>query len=445
MGPLTPLVEAETAPPETGWRALRRLRGSTLIRTSATYVGSNVLNRSIPFLLLPVLTRYLSPEDLGTVAMFALAVSLVVPLVGLNTEGAIGRQYFERDSIDLPNYIANCGYILIATTAAVSLAVLALGRWLGPLLAIPTGWLPVVISLAVGKFITSAVLTLWQVRNRARAYATFSFVQVVLGVGLSLYLVVALRQGWRGRVLGDAAGVAVMAVVGLAILIRGRWIRPGLDRLHLGHALRFGGGLVPHSYGAILIAATDRLLLAHLVGLGPTGLYAVGAQVAMVIGVLEHSFNQAWSPWLMAVLKRNDPRELRRVARLTRIYNIVIVALALALAAVAPWVLGFLVGPQFRGAAAFILWLALGNAFSGMYKMVVNQVFFANKTHLLAWITLGTGLVNLVLTYFLIRWNGAVGAAQGTALAFLLSYALTAWLSHRVMTAYRRQAGDARR
>jgi O-antigen/teichoic acid export membrane protein len=106
--------------------------------------------------------------------------------------------------------------------------------------------------------------------------------------------------------------------------------------------------------------------------------------------------------------------------------------MALSLAATAPWLLGFLVGAEFGGSVQFVLWLALGAAFSGMYKMVVNQIFYVNKTHLLAMITFATGLSNLVLNYVLIRWNGAVGAAQATALSLALSYLITAWVSARV-------------
>jgi O-antigen/teichoic acid export membrane protein len=181
-----------------------------------------------------------------------------------------------------------------------------------------------------------------------------------------------------------------------------------------------------------MIATTDRLMVTNLVGLHATGLYAVGAQVAMVIGVLEQSVNQAWAPWLFGKLREGTPANFRRIRRITRIYNVSILGLAGLLALVAPALLRLLVGPEFYPAAEFVAWLALASAFSGMYKMVVNQIFYANKTHWLAWITFATGVVNLPVTYLLIRANGALGAAQGTAMAYFMSYACTAVLSARV-------------
>ena len=71
-------------------------------------------------------------------------------------------------------------------------------------------------------------------------------------------------------------------------------------------------------------------------------------------------------------------------------------------------------------------------AVNGMYLMVANYIYQANKTHLLAWITLFTAVVNIVLNYVLIRANGAIGAAQASAASFFVGFVLTWILSARV-------------
>jgi O-antigen/teichoic acid export membrane protein len=411
----------------------RALVAGTLFRSSSVYIVSNLANRALPFLLLPVLTRYLSPEDFGRTAMFTLAVSLASPLVGLSSESAIARQYFERDRVDFPSYITNCLYVGIATTLLMLGGVLLLADPMAAALSLPASWIWTVVALAVGKNITNIVLVLWQVQQQPRRYGVYYLMQTALTFAVSLALIIGAGYGWTGRVIGELTSVAVCAAAGVVVLVRGRWIKHGINLEYVKHAIRYGGGLLPHLYGALLVVASDRVLITRMVGVAETGLYAVGAQVGMIIGVLEHSFNQAWSPWLFDKLKRNQPRELRLVVRITRLYNVAILALAFALSGASAWLLPHVVGPEFREASQFVLWLALGNAFSGMYKMVVNQVFYVNKTYLLSWITLGTGLANVVLNYALIRVNGAVGSAQATALALFLSYVCTAYLSHRLV------------
>ena len=91
-----------------------------------------------------------------------------------------------------------------------------------------------------------------------------------------------------------------------------------------------------------------------------------------------------------------------------------------------------MVGEKFISAGQFIIWITLGGAFQGMYYMVTNYIFYVQKTHLLAWVTFLTAFINLISSYFLISWNGSIGAAQGTMIAFLLSFLLTWFLSAKV-------------
>lgn len=416
----------------TGAGGIGTLLRSTLLRSSAAYAGSNLLNRAVPFLLIPVLTRYLSPEDVGITAMYVAAVGLAAPLVGLSTDAAIGRRFFDRDQIDFPRYVATCLWLVLVTGTVLTGVLALLAEPLAPLLAVPAGWIWTIAAVAAGRYLVAVALGMWQVRQRPGPYALFSFALTVLGLGISVWLVVARGWGWRGRAVGEIASQLLLGTTGLLLLLRAGWVRGGVDRGYLRDALKYGGGLIPHVYGGLLIVTTDRLFLTHMVGVEETGLYVVGIQVAMLIGVAQQSFNQAWAPWLFGVLKANRPGTLRRVRAVTRVYNVVILAGAAALAALAPWLLGWLVGPEFRGASQFVLWLALASAFEGMYKMVVNQIFYTGKTHWLAWITFGTGVANVGLNWLLISLNGAVGAAQATAAAMLLSYLLTARLSRRL-------------
>ena len=69
-----------------------------LFLNTVIYLFSNVLNASIPLLLLPILTRYLSPSDYGVVAMFQMVLAVFGALAGLSVFGAANRQYYESKS-----------------------------------------------------------------------------------------------------------------------------------------------------------------------------------------------------------------------------------------------------------------------------------------------------------------------------------------------------------
>ncbi|MGH8638284.1 MAG: lipopolysaccharide biosynthesis protein, partial [Burkholderiales bacterium] len=175
-----------------------RVRRSSLARASGVYGVSTVLTRAIPFFLLPVLTRYLSPEDFGKAAMFTVAASVTLPFVGFATDSAIGRQYFERDRIDFASYVTNCLYILAATSLVAFGAAILLSRPLGRALDLPSTWIWTIVLVSTGRFIVNALLTLWQVQKKTVSYAAYALLQTALTFGLSIFLIVAIGYGWQG-------------------------------------------------------------------------------------------------------------------------------------------------------------------------------------------------------------------------------------------------------
>jgi len=110
----------------------------------------------------------------------------------------------------------------------------------------------------------------------------------------------------------------------------------------------------------------------------------VGYQVGMIISVLAHSFNLAWCPFLYEKLKENNHSTKINIVKFTYLYNIVIILLSLCLGFVAPYFLKFFVSENYYFSYKYVIWIALANAFSGMYLMVVNYIFYVKKTYVLA-------------------------------------------------------------
>jgi len=209
------------------------------------------------------------------------------------------------------------------------------------------------------------------------------------------------------------------------------YIKFSFNKKYIKDALFFGIPLIPHALGGWIITGIDRIFINSMVGVAATGIYTVGYQVGMIIGLLAHSFNLAWAPFLYEKLKENNYSTKIKIVKFTYLYNIGIIFLALALSFIAPYFLKYFVSENFYFSYKYVIWIALANAFSGMYLMVVNYIFYVKKTYVLAWITFFSAFINIILNYFFIKANGAIGAAQATTLTALLQFALTWILSVR--------------
>ena len=406
---------------------------SKLFGNTAIYLGANILNAGIPFLLLPILTRVLTPADYGTVAMFGIVLSVVGAFTGLSVHGAIGVRYFQLGKKELAEYVGTCVGILVVSSSVLFLLVAVFRSWLASVSGVPSDWLLVAVVLSGLQFLGHIRLSLWQVSGEAIKYGAFQISQSLLNAAISLILILAVGMAWEGRVLGQTLAVTLFGVIALGWLLRDGLLRlPREWRVHSRDALKFGMPLIPHVIGGLLIVAADRFVITRLLDVAQAGIYMVALQVGQALALMTESFNKAYAPWLMKNLSR--PTEALRITivRGTYLYFVLVLAAAAAFGLSAPMFLSFLVGESFRAAGELVIYIALGFAFNGCYYMVTGFVFFRSKTKVLALVTFVSGLINIPLMLVLVEHNGIAGAGQAFMLTHALSFIGTWWLAHKV-------------
>lgn len=409
---------------KSAWERLRSLLSSGLGRSAGIFFLANVIGAAIPFLLLPVLTRHLTPTDYGILAMFQVLVGITIPFVGINAHGAVVRQYYRREELDFGRYVGNAFLVMMSAALIVGAVYFTCGelieRWTG----FPARWMWSIVLLTVANFAVSVATSIWQVEKKAVTYAIFSIALTAIEITAALVLIVGLDWDWEGRVVSRLGATAVFALIALAVLFRKRLLDLRPDPASIRHALRFGVPLIPHTLGMWAITMIDRLFITNMIGVAETGIYVVGVQIAMAVNLLVVGFATAWTPWFYERLQRNDPAELRQVVRVTYGVGTMFFLVALVVGLLAPPALGILVGDAFVSAGEFVLLLALGNAFYGGYRLVVGYLFYMEHTRIIALITAATALTNAGANYVLILHYGAIGAAYATLLAYALSLVL---------------------
>ncbi|TLY91398.1 MAG: hypothetical protein E6K40_14960 [Gammaproteobacteria bacterium] len=409
----------------------RMLDQNSLFGSAVVYALTNAISAAISLLVLPVLTRVLTPEEYGRVAMFSVVLTLFGAFTGLNVHGAIGIRYFEKKQIDFPRYVATCLIILAVSTLVVLALVCLLLPWLELAAKLPARWLLAAVLVSAAQTLIQAQLAIWQSARQPWAYGALRLGQSILDGSISLVLVLALGLAWEGRVAGIASAAGLIGVVTLLLLVRHGWVRFPGKRDYAHNALRFGIPLVPHVVGGMLLVMIDRVMISNVLDIASTGIYMVALQVGMVLGLATDSFNRAYAPWLLATLTERQPGRDAAIVRFTYGYFLVVCVIAVLLGVFAPAILGILVGDKFRAAAPIVVYITLGFAFGGMYYMVTNYVFFAGRTASLAAITTISGVSNVALTYWLLHRSGVIGAAQAFMLAQALLFGGTWWLAHR--------------
>lgn len=407
----------------TGSHQAVALPGRGLAGSTGIYTLANIANSTIPFLLLPVLTRVLTPEEFGVVAIFTTLVTAFGAFTGLSAHGAVNVRMFDPQTRHA-RYVGTVLAIVASSTTFMLLVVLLAAPWISQWSQVPRIWLLIAVLASAAQVLIQIRLVIWQVRGQPVRYGVFQVLQTALNLGLSLSLIIAIGMAWEGRLIGIVSAVFLFAVLGLVSLRGASELDWGFDPGYAKDVLRFGIPLIPHVLGGLLIAASDRLMVANLMSVHDAGIYAAGMQIGLVIAVLSDAVVKALGPWMFANLALNDEAAKRKIVRMTYVFFIGVGATSIGFSLVAPYLL-LLVGEGFRSSGSIVTYVALGAAFGGMYLMVVNYIFYVKRNELLSAASLSVGVLNVIASYWLIQRNGAVGAAQAYAVSQMVLFILT--------------------
>lgn len=401
---------------------------------SLIYICSSIISAAIPFILLPILTRYLTPTQYGEIAMYSIFTTALAAVVGLSVHGAANRRYFDEgvSSNEISRFNGNC-LIILFFSALFSLFLLTfLDKLLSKYLSIPVNWIYLGLISVFCVFILNIRLGQWQIRGKAKSFGLLQVTNAFIVLILSLIFVVLFELGPDGRIYGIVITGLVIAAFSYIALRKDKLVSFELNKVDLAYALSFGVPLIPHVLGGFLLLSIDRLVINKTLGLEATGIYMVAINLGNAINIIFSSINKAYSPWLFGELKKNNYTVKKSIVKKTYMYFTLLIVLALLSFIVAPPILKLVVGENFHSAAEILPLIITGQIFLGMYLVVTNYIFYIKKTKFLSYVTITSGVINVALLLFLIPEHGIRGAALAFLIANLWQFSMIFILSAKL-------------
>lgn len=409
--------------------SLKRLSENSLV-----YGLSGMLGRLIGFLLIPVYTRVLTPEDYGVLALIGLATTIIGMVYQMGFNGAMIRYYNEYQESQRRVFLGSTFLFQMAATALASLAIVLLS---GPICRALFG------DASLARYLVVSMAGVWLslignvpsacflIREQKWAVLALSVFGALAGAAFPLYFVVWLRMGVWGAFLGTLAGTALASAVNL--WLTAREIDWKFDWAPVRRALAFGLPLIPHLLSHWAINYFDRLLIQRFASTSEVGLYSLGYNFGLIMSLITGSINTAWAPFFYNINKeKGEERAKAEVARLSTYWLMLVGFAAAALAALGPELLRFMAAPAFWGASKVVPVIVLSYFVHGMYFMAVNPIFYKERTGVLPWLSGAAAAVNIGLNFLLVPGYGMMGAAWSAVAGFAVLFAMVIIYSRRI-------------
>lgn len=385
------------------------------------YSVGNIINRFVGFLLLPVLTSFLTPADYGVIALLNISVSFLSAVFSWGFGTSIGIAYFEDATIDRKYSVIWTAFSLLLITSLVVLFAGFFGRdYLSQCLFSTKGYsdlIVIMLFVLVLTMIQLPLLLFLQFENWRKTYVVLSIASACIGLACSAVLVVKFQTGVRGMMVGSLVGQLLLtAGAMLAVLRLTSWqFKPALGN----ELLRLGIPLVPSFIFLFIIQQSNQYILKWFSGTGSVGIYSMGNSIGQLMNFIVAGFTSAWTPFFLSYFEKQEEARVL-FGRVTTLYMLTCGTLVVMFFILAKPLIMLMTKPAFYPAYAVVGLCASAHLFYGLFSLLLPAIYFSKEVKSITLIQFVVALVSIAINLILVPRYQYMGAAVSSALSALI-------------------------
>ena len=389
------------------------------------YGFGELLNKAIPFLMLPILTSYLSVESFGVVVASVSALNLFFIINGLSMHGAVSVCYFKCSKDEFKSILSSILFLTMVFSFFSLSTLIAISLLLKNEYFISLTWLCIICAAGMFQAFIQVLLTFLRVSKQAHIFVAMQISATLLNTVISIYFVVHEGLDWRGRVAGVVIATALFGVISLIFLFISQRIHVAqISKVAMARVIKFSWPVALHGLSAWFKTSFDKFILLALMSSEAVGVYGVHYQLSSILLISYMVLNQALQPELFSELKKGKS-EGGSVVRDIFVGQICFTVVTGAIFFFAmPYLFFWMIGGAFEYDEKLTALLILSFVFQGWYLALVNFLYYREATKVIGFCSLVTTVVQVGLGFQLIPAFGLVGAALMNAISLGLMFLL---------------------
>lgn len=391
------------------------------LKDSFLYTLSNVLSKGIGFIMLPIYTTFFNPAQFGILDMLLITGNILSIIIGLEIHQAVARFFPEAETFEEKRKIVSTafwaifGFYILFLVPTTLLSTFITLKMFGNE---ENSNVVLVALLSYGFnflfYFTSAQLK-WQLKAKENFFASaiYSICAAAFAVIFLKFFTVSLSSVFFAQIVGAIVGLLV------SVYYSKDYYRAIFDVEVFKRLTKFSFPLIFSTLTVYAMLYVDRLVINHLLKTEDLGLYGFAYRVASVVGLLTMGSQTALTPLIYNKFKELDTP--KHIAKLFLIFLLCSFLFIIGLFLFSPMLVSLIASPEYQGSAMLIPWIAFTILFTGLVNFTPG-IFIEKKTHQILYINIAAFVLNLFVSYGLIKAIGLLGAVLGTALCSIFYF-----------------------
>lgn len=400
-------------------------RKVNLVKNTAMFALGSLGSKLLQIFLVPYYTRTMTDAQFGTADVLQAVVALLLPVLSLTIYDAVFRYAMESD------YDKNS---VLSVGVAVSLIGAMVLCFAGAVITLvyPIEYMWLVIANSVANAFRSLYSQYTRAIGKTPLFTIDNVLITVYVLVLNIVFISVFNWGVTGYMLGYTLA-NIISTLFLMLRLKGlakisfSLIKSSIVK----QLLRFSIPLIPNSICWWLSSFASRLMITIYISEGANGLFAAAYKIPSLLSVIVTVFFQAWQISANEEFKKNDVTEFY-----TEIYNQIfalIVTVSSVLIILCRPITSLFLGADYQTAWVYMPTLLVAMTFFS-FAQFLGSIYSANKKTGMAFVTNLLGVViNLALSFLLIKPFGVIGCAIATAVSYFVLWISRAVDTHKIV------------
>lgn len=386
-----------------------------LVKETFVYTVTDVIGKAMTFVLLPIVSYYMPPDELGVATNFTVITTLVSLLAGLALVNSLPYFFYEQGKDESIAMISNLLMLCAMLCLSIGIIIVCLNQLIWNYLQLSIFIQLLGVAFVLGMLVSQTSLTLMRLENNSRQFAYLQLFQILFHASAVLFFVIFLKGGGIGKIYAETIVFGVMGLIHLCILQRNGYLKFRWKTIWIKKMLNFGVPLLPHSISFWLKSGMDKVFITTYCGLQYNGLYSMAINIGAIYTMLVHSFFNAYTPHIQKLLATFDDghdhwQEKRKIVKQTYILFCLFGLIGI-MAVAGSWVIfNYMIDKNYIQALNYMPLIIFANFIYTFYSFAIQYIYKMKKTLIMGCITFLGSFIQMLLSYWLIRESGIMGA-----------------------------------
>lgn len=387
-------------------------RYKRLISNTAIFAVGTFASKLMVYLLMPLYTHCLSPEESSVSDLITSTANLLMPLATIGIIDGIFR--FALDAGEKKKQVFSTG---MAILCAGSVGFLLLSPILF-LLDFVDGYSFLIVVYVLSANYQYACASYVRALGHTKVYALQGIINTALTIVFNVIFLVFFKMGILGYVLSVVIANVIVTVILFVWMKLYRDLSIScVDKQTAKDLLKYSIPLIPTQTMWFLTSLTDRLLVKNYCGDAINGLFVYSYKIPTVLSLLTTIFIEAWQFSAVNDADENDRGQF--FGNVFKSYMGLIFMAASGLVAFTKIFTRILLADSYYGAWEYMPTLIIATVFSALATFM-GSVYLVEKKSVLSFLTTLTGaVINMGLSWALAPYAGVQGVAFATIMSYL--------------------------